>query len=234
MTAAEPADPELEALQASYPGILSKTALAKTIAEYNSSGTQVASIDVFADNYTPGVRDFGLAWDRTLFYTLEDVDPDSDADCMTKWRVVSGGVQTNFVLGDASANEGYNPEGSVYQYGSMDSDQQAAYDQEEKRRINAAYNTYYFVQQAESISEITGYVYDENGSPLSGASVIIRTADTEEELYEVQSGADGLYRIQVPAVDNSRYQLCLPSVCRCSTPSIMRRTATVCRDSATR
>ena len=256
---------------------LSDSDLAKKIAKYNTGSTagQELMIDVFAENYTPGARDTNYAWDKTLFYTLEDVDPNSandgringysiskkmmknaatgnkmeyeiytnpennkvnkivsieyfsdhleitdyyydDAgkvsfifvrndinyvpsyavptkdgqryyfynDCMTKWRVVSGGVQTNYVIGQKSAQQGTNPAGSVHLYSSLDAQQQANYDTMEKRMINAAYNTYNIVLAAEGLSEITGYVYNEDGTPLPDADVLLTDGNNQENLFK--------------------------------------------------
>lgn len=273
-------------------GLLSDSELAKTIAKYNTGDASSISIDVYAENYTPGTRNTGFAWDKTLFYTLEDVDPDSAADgkingyniarkmlrnastgnqmeyeiytnpttnkvnkivsieyyqdyleitdyyyddygkvsfifvrndvnyipsyavptkdgqrfyfnsdCMTKWRVVTGGLQTNYVIGAASAGEGYNPNGTVFQYSALEAGAQSNYDLTEKRMINAAYNTYNVVLNAEGISEITGYVYNEAGGPLSDANVILVESQLNENLYQVRTDSEGKYRIMVPSED---------------------------------
>ncbi|MCC8026261.1 MAG: hypothetical protein LIP16_13320, partial [Clostridium sp.] len=278
-------------------GMLSDSELAKTIARYNTGEDATVSIDVYQENYTPGARNTSLAWDKTLFYTLEDVNPDSAADgmingynisrkmlrnastgnkmeyeiyanpatgkvnkivsieyyqnyleitdyyyddngmvsfifvrndvnyipsyavptkdgqrfyfnsdCMTKWRVVNGGVQTNYVIGSASAGEGYNPSGTVFQYSSLEAGAQTNYDLTEKRMINAAYNTYNIVLSAEGLSEITGYVYNEAGGPLPDASVILVSDDMNESLYEVKTDGEGKYRIVVPS-ENRSYRL---------------------------
>lgn len=297
----EPASEELPA------GALSDSEQAKTIAKYNSESGSAAVIDVFADNYTPGARNFDYAWDRNLFYTLEDVNPNSasdgmingynitrkilknavsnnkmeyeiytnpstgrvnkivsieyfptyleitdyyyddygkvsfifvrndvnyvpsyavptkdgqrfyfNSDCMTKWRVVSGGVQSNYVIGQTSADEGSNPAGSVFIYASMNDDAQTNYDIMEKRMINAVYNTYNIVLAAEGLSEITGYVYDEAGNPAQGASVVL-AAESGENLYKSETDSSGMYRIVVPSKE-STYRLlinkdgCVPSI----------------------
>lgn len=275
---------------------LSDSDLAKKIAKYNtgSAAGQELMIDVFAENYTPGARDTNYAWDKTLFYTLEDVDPNSandgringysiskkmmknaatgnkmeyeiytnpennkvnkivsieyfsdhleitdyyydDAgkvsfifvrndinyvpsyavptkdgqryyfynDCMTKWRVVSGGVQTNYVIGQKSAQQGTNPAGSVHLYSSLDAQQQANYDTMEKRMINAAYNTYNIVLAAEGLSEITGYVYNEDGTPLPDADVLLTDGNNQENLFKAKTDSNGLYQIAVPSDEYS-------------------------------
>lgn len=284
------------------------TEWARTIAKCNSGSESSfeQTIDVFEENYEPGIRNMNYAWDRTLFYTLEDVNPDSSSDgkingyeirrkilknavtgnkmeyeiyaspvngnvnkivsieyfenyleitdyyyddngkvsfifvrndtnyvpsyavptkdgkrfyfyqdCMTKWRTVSGGAQTNYVLGQASANEGSNPAGSVFLYNSLSTQQQENYNVMERRMINAAYNTYRVVLAAESLSEITGYVYDEDGAPLMNAAVMLQDAEGGDNLYLAATDETGLYRITVPAEQygyqmHVSYETCVP------------------------
>lgn len=284
---------------ASAAGEIADTEWARAIAKCNSGAGNSfeQTIDVFAENYEPGARNMNYAWDRTLFYTLEDVNPDSISDgkingyeirrkvfknavtgnkmeyeiyaspvngnvnkivsieyfenyleitdyyyddngkvsfifvrndtnyvpsyavptkdgkrfyfyqdCMTKWRTVSGGAQTNYVLGQASANEGSNPAGSVFLYDALSSPQQDNYDVMERRMINAAYNTYRIVLEAESLSEITGYVYDEDGTPLMDAAVMLQDGAGGDNLYLAATDENGLYQITVPAEEYS-YQM---------------------------
>ncbi len=285
-------------------GVLSDSELARSIGQCNLQGAQTgteAEIDVFAEHYQPGPRNMDYAWDRTLFYSLEDVDPNSladgkingytisrkifrnavsgntmeyeiytnpatgkvnkivsieylpghleitdyyytdtgkisfifvrddinyvpsyavptkdgqrfyfNSDCMTKWRVITGGAQTNFVLGQASAAEGSNAAGSVRLYPSLDAASQANYDAMEKRMINAAYNTYHTVLGTDRAVEITGYVYKEDGSPQTDARVAL-TDPAGTELYAVSTDADGKYQIFVPA-EEENYQLNVTTV----------------------
>ncbi len=282
-------------------GLLSDSELAKTIAEYNAEGASMASIQVFAENYTPGTRNTSYAWDKNLFYTLEDISPTSAADgmingynidrkklrngdtghmmeyeiytnpstgkvnkivsieymgdyleltdyyyddygkvsfifvrddinyipsyavptkdgqrfyynndCMVKWRVVSNGVQANYVIGSESARQGDNPPSSIFQYANLDGGAQATYDATERRMINAAYNTYNTVLNAEGVSEISGYVYDEQGNPLPGAKVVLSSETDGGELYECVTDGSGQYRIVVPS-DDSTYRLTVTS-----------------------
>jgi hypothetical protein len=279
------------------PGLLSDSELARTIAAYNAEGDSTASIQVFAENFTPGTRNTSYAWDKNLFYTLEDISPTNasdglingyniarkmlrnadtgnvmeyeiysnpatgkvnkivsieyindyleitdyyyddygkvsfifvrndinyipsyavptkdgqrfyyNSDCMVKWRVVSNGVQSNYVIGPESARQGDNPPSSIIQYSSLDANAQTTYDITEKRMINAAYNTYQTVLTAEGISEITGYVYDQQGNPIPGARTVLISEVNNEELFEANTDASGMYRIVVPSEDG-RYRL---------------------------
>ncbi len=42
--------------------------------------TDVATIDIYAQNYVPGTKQEGIKWDSTLFYWLEDIDRSSSED----------------------------------------------------------------------------------------------------------------------------------------------------------
>lgn len=42
--------------------------------------TGLEYINIYENNYYPGTRNKGYKWDNTLFYTLEEVDPNSDKD----------------------------------------------------------------------------------------------------------------------------------------------------------
>ncbi len=275
---------------------LSDSQLAQTITKYNREANSTASVNVYAENYTPGTRNTNYAWDKNLFYTLEDINPDSgtdglingysisrkmirnastgnmmeyeiytnpatgkvnkivsieyiqnyleitdyyyddhgkvsfifvrndinyipsyaiptkdgqrfyfNSDCMVKWRVVSGGVQTNYVIGPESARQNGGASGCI-QYASLAADGKSSYDQTERRMLNAAYNTYQTALNAEGVSEITGYVYNEQGTPVAGAEVLLVSDATGENLYLAESDETGRYRIMVPSKDN-QYRL---------------------------
>ena len=279
---------------------------AKMIAKCNSDGSAKMSINVFAENYAPGARNLDYAWDKTLFYTLEDISPDKAADgringyaierkmlknavtgnkieyeiyrnpandkvnkivsieyfsdhlevtdyyyddngkisfifvrndanyvpsyavpmkdgqryyfsqdCMTKWRTVAGGVQTNYVLGQASASVGNNAPDSVFMYSNLPARQQEDYNIMERRMINAAYNTYHTVLESSSVSEITGYVYNEAGEPLDNVEVALCDETEGDILYMTRTDENGLYQIIVPAEEytyqiNINYEGCAP------------------------
>ena len=69
--------------------VQSQSARAQEIAELNAGGAQNADrIDIYAENYTP-VRNKSLAWNNSLFYTLEDVYPDRYDDGQINGYLVS-------------------------------------------------------------------------------------------------------------------------------------------------
>lgn len=125
-----------------------------------------------------------------------------NSDCMVKWRIVSGGVQTNYVIGPEEAAE--NKSGTEMMYSECTAQLQAAYDAVEIRMINAAYNTYNVVLQAEGLTEISGYVYDQNSQAMS--DVVVTLCEAETVLYEENTNADGFYSIIVPS-ENRDYWL---------------------------
>lgn len=123
-------------------------------------------------------------------------------DVMVKWRTVKNGKQTNYTVGKNEKNNGYNA-GKVYVLSSVSKKKQNTYNAKEKRMVNAAYNTYDIVLKATGISNITGYVYDENGLPFTGANVSLYTDEYDKPVYDGKTGIDGKYSIFVPSEDRT-------------------------------
>lgn len=123
-------------------------------------------------------------------------------DVMVKWRTVKNGKQTNYTVGKNEKNNGYNA-GKVYILSSVSKKKQNTYNAKEKRMVNAAYNTYDIVLKATGISNITGYVYDENGLPFTGANVSLYTDEYDKPVYDGKTGIDGKYSIFVPSEDRT-------------------------------
>lgn len=128
-----------------------------------------------------------------------------DNDVLAKWRVVSGGNQTNYVIGAKAAEAGANA-GEVIEYASLGTDVQAAFDENEKRMINAAYNTYNTVLNSKGINIIQGYVYNAEGAGIDQVTVDIRQPGEELSSYQTATGSDGAYCIYVPS-DARTYEL---------------------------
>lgn len=126
-------------------------------------------------------------------------------DILTKWRVVSNGEQTNYILGENAAAVSTNA-GDIILMKDFTDAQQKAFDQKEKEMLNAAYNTYNAVLSLDGIAVIQGYVYDENSNLTDGASVSLYEAGSDECLYKVKTDANGLYAIYVPA-ENRNYEV---------------------------
>lgn len=123
-------------------------------------------------------------------------------DSMVKWRFVDHGEVLNYVIGEQAAKE--NTLGNVLLYREMEPDLQFVYDEIEKRMINWAYNTYNVVRNTKSFSEITGYVYNEEGEPLHTA--VITLYDEDGAIYQTSAEDKGLYNILVPS-EEKEYRL---------------------------
>ena len=264
---------------------------AQQLVELNSVGAKLESIDVFADNYDPAMRNKDYKWDSKLFYTLEEISPDNSEDgqinsyniekkqlinaengnkmeyeiyrnpennkvnkivsieyadtilklcdyyydnygkvnftfqrndvnyipayanpakvgercyfcndVLVKWREVKDGKQINYVIGKNEQNRknGGNS-GTVTLYDQLSIENQQSYDQKERDMINAAYNTYNIVQEAKGISNIIGYVYDDNGNPVNNAKIGLYSAKYKKWIFEKQTDQNGLYSIVVPS-----------------------------------
>ncbi|MDD6039430.1 MAG: hypothetical protein PUD20_11650, partial [bacterium] len=65
--------------------------------------------------------------------------------------------------------------------------------------LNAAYNTYETVMNAEGISIIQGYVYDKNMAPLPEATIELYDESFEKLIFCANVKTDGTYRIYVPS-----------------------------------
>ena len=123
-------------------------------------------------------------------------------DILTKWRVVSNGIQTNYVLGENAAAVSTNA-GDIIMMKDFTDAQQKAFDQKEKEMINAAYNTYNAILSLDGIAVIQGYVYDENSNLTDGVNVSLYETGSDECLYTAKTDSDGLYAIYVPAEDRN-------------------------------
>ena len=87
--------------------------IAAKIAELNAGGgAQTTSINIYEDNYSPGARNFHAAWDRSLFYTLEDTDPGRSTDGKINSYSVSRTSLTNAVNGNRIDYEIYRAPGN--------------------------------------------------------------------------------------------------------------------------
>lgn len=82
----------------------------KEIAAMNNVQSMAAQIDVHAANYQPAARDKSLKWDKSLFYSLEDVDKTKTTDGLIINYTVEKKQLTNSVNGNLIEYEIYkNP-----------------------------------------------------------------------------------------------------------------------------
>ena len=163
---------------------------------YYTADGKVNFIYTYSDtNYFPSYATPNR--DGNRYYFNEDI--------LTKWRIVAGGNQSNYVLGDNAAAVGLNA-GKVTLMKDFSQDEQDAYDRKEREMINMAYNTYDTVLNTEGVATIQGYVYGEDSDVISGVYVALYEMGNPECLYETQTDQQGLYSIFVPA-DVNEYRL---------------------------
>ncbi|HEX3076215.1 MAG TPA: carboxypeptidase regulatory-like domain-containing protein, partial [Lachnospiraceae bacterium] len=269
------------------------TKFADQIVAMNTGNSVLESIDVYADNYDKATRDTSYQWDNALFYSLEEISPDSEEDgvinsytiekkqlinaktnhtmeyeiyrnpdndivnkivsieyyddhleivdyyyddngkvnfifvredinyiptyanpsisgerfyfnkdVLVKWRIVKDEKQVNYVVGQKEKKRGSNS-GSVKVYKDLSSSKQQAYDSKEDRMIDAAYNTYDIVLKAEGFNNIVGYVFDENGEPITDATVKLYSKDYDIWAYEQATNSEGQYSIKLPSLESA-------------------------------
>lgn len=119
--------------------------IVNTAAEPNATNLQlfdvtVDEIDVYAENRQPNTRDFSLQWDKTLFYTLEDIAPE-DIDGQIEKYDISQKELLNAKNGNQISYEIYtNPE---------------------TEKINKIVS----IENLGDVLEITDYYYLDDGQP---------------------------------------------------------------------
>ena len=141
-------------------------------------------------------------------------------DSLIKWREIEK-TNNNFEKTDYSyANKNFNwktyeyenmdnvdKEKSSYTKSTQDANLQKQNENEflkrEKDMLNAAYNIYNKVVQVPRVTTITGYVLNEAGQPMSGASVKVFSEQYKLLVGETNTNSEGLYKINVPVHDST-------------------------------
>lgn len=257
-----------------------------TIEEGETHSVGIARIYLDEPNYSPAAKDdVSRLWDRTLFYTLEDVDPTSDADGqisgyqLSKKQFLDGDsdrliqyeiyrnpatgqiekvISLKYVDGMADITDYYfqneklnfifHRTDSVYTptyatpkkpgqrfyfsedhliksrdvwapeqgiewvvaleekptfpqtlYSQLSQTEQEAFDAEEKRWLNEAYNVLAAMKDYDGIGTVTGSVVDCDGNPIEGVSVALEwESDSGEDLFHATTDSAGIYTVYVP------------------------------------
>ena len=163
---------------------------------YYTDDGKINFIYVYSDvNYFPSFATPDRDGERFYF----------NGDVLTKMRQVIAGIQTNYVVGQRSAEVGNNV-GQVILMQDFTPDQQASYDAKEQLMIDQAYNTYDIVLKTEGIAAIQGYVFDERTMPVKQAKAALYTEDGSKELFSTETDSDGLYTVYVPS-DAQTYRM---------------------------
>lgn len=141
-------------------------------------------------------------------------------DSLIKWREIEK-INNNFEKTDYSyANKNFN--WKTYEYENMDNvdKEKSSYTKatedanlqkqkeneflkREKDMLNSAYNIYNKVVQVPRVTTITGYVLNEAGQPMSGASVKVFSEQYKLLVGETNTNSEGLYKINVPVHDST-------------------------------
>lgn len=126
-------------------------------------------------------------------------------DCMVTWRNISEHGTLNFVVGreEAERMKHQFSQNTMWYYNDLTEEQAAGVNTQERKMLNAAYNTYNKVRSSEGIAHIQGYVYDGKGNGLGGAFVNLYASDFSTKIYSVETDASGMYMIYLP---NQEYE----------------------------
>lgn len=121
-------------------------------------------------------------------------------DCLVTWRDVNEEETKNYSIGKNEINRLKDKwkKNTLIEYSNMDDDKKADFDYYENLMLNAAYNTYETVLNAEGISIIQGYIFDQDSSGLDNSTVELYDVSFENKLYSTKTDSDGSYRIYVP------------------------------------
>ena len=160
---------------------------------YMNEGTISFIFQYYTDNYISSYATPSMSGNRFLFHQ----------DSMVTWRVIEFGTTTNYVLGAPEANRMKNqfPANTMQYYNNMTDDKRSAFDEMEKKMINAAYNTYYNVMNAQGVALIQGYVNNADGVGIEDAEVVLFAHDFTSPLYQASTDSSGKYYIYVPNED---------------------------------
>nr|WP_314985969.1 zinc-ribbon domain-containing protein [uncultured Stomatobaculum sp.] len=151
------------------------------------------------DNYVAGYAVPDKAGERFLF----------GSDTLLTWRAVrDGGFKWNCAANASEAERLRKswPANTIFLYQNENADMRRAFDERESIMLNAAYNTYETVMNAQNLTGISGYAYDEQGQGVENARVLLYRSEDRKLLYEGKTDADGRYRIVVPG-ESRQYEL---------------------------
>lgn len=158
---------------------------------YTNEGTISFIFQYYTDNYVSSYATPSMPGSRFLF----------DHDSLITWRVIEFDSTTNYVLGTAEAERMKRQfsANTIKYYNDLPDDKRRAFNEMERKMINAAYNTYHTVMNAEGVALIQGYVNDAAGSGIAEADVKLFTEDFEVPLFTGTTDNNGKYYIYVPS-----------------------------------
>lgn len=184
---------------------------------YTNEGMINFIFQYYTDNYVSSYATPSMPGARYLFHK----------DSLVTWRVIGQDTTINYVLGTAEAERMKNqfPASTMNYYNDFTDEMRRIFDETEKKMLNAAYNTYFYVMNAKGVALIQGAVNDADGNGMPNASVALFTEDFGAPLYTTATDSNGKYDIYVPNdaynynlkfkkegyVDNDIYQITMSS-----------------------
>ena len=150
------------------------------------------------DNYVSGYATPDKEGNRYLF----------NKDSLVTWRQITGNKKKNYCIGKKEANRVAKAwsRKTIKRYSQLSKEKKEEFAQCEERMIDAAYNTYKIVMEAEGMARIQGYVYDAAAEKVDEATVELYAKDFETLIYSTTTDEEGRYNIFVPS-DGYEYNL---------------------------
>ena len=140
-----------------------------------------------------------------------------EKDTMVKWRIVTKKDtaadtvadeddydMTTYVIGEAS-KEASSTDGVTLIYKDISDEKKKRYRENEEKMLNAGYNTYNTVLKAKGITNITGYVKDQQQAAMKDAVIHLYETEGNTEIYQCKTDAAGKYSIIIPSEARNYY-----------------------------
>lgn len=160
-----------------------------------NTGKSIETLDMY---YDKGNINY-VAHEKTTVDKPEDIKSMSiDAryyfrdDALVKYIYTADGVATGYSLEDM---------------GSYSSDVVNQYDILEEKMINMAYISYNIGKKEKEIKKIYGYVVDEYGTSIPGASVTLYKGSSDREVQSLEANGDGMYTFELEPDDLYDYSI---------------------------
>lgn len=154
-----------------------------------NNGKSIETLDMY---YDKGNINY-VAHEKAIVDKPEDIKSmDIDAryyfrdDALVKYIHTTDGVATGYSLEDM---------------GSYSSDVINQYDILEEKMINLAYISYNIGKKEKEIKKVYGYVVDEYGTAIPGASVSLFRGTSEQAIQTIEANGDGLYQFELEPND---------------------------------
>lgn len=165
------------------------------IVSIEEEGGQLRLTDYY---YRNGIPNFAFVrYDSVYTPTYATTDKTGERyyfanDMLVQWRIIRtpGAIDDYTISSERSSNRKHD-------YFKQDETAKKAYDDNELRMLNAAYNTYNAILSYTGIGVMEGVVQDTSGAGVGGATVEIRRNGDNVLLYRVATEQDGSFKCHV-------------------------------------